>query len=267
MNKAKSQPVDALMFDLEDAIPISQKDDARALAARMVVPGAYGNKEAILRVNGFGTPWFDKDVDVAVESAAHAILVPKAEDPELLFQLGQRIGPDKDIWVMIESPLGVLNANAIAQVPNVKCLVAGTEDLKQFLRCAPQLAGRPQLQMALQTTVLAARAAGIAAIDGVYPLLDDLAGFELECQQGKDLGFDGKTLLHPSTVEAANRVFGPSQQEVEEARILLDKLKGKALTGIGAVEIDGRLVEDMHVERARQTLQTQEAIEAAASLA
>jgi citrate lyase beta subunit len=183
MTKAKSQPVDGLLFDLEDAVPVSQKDDARAIAARMVVPDAYGHREAVIRVNGFGTPWFDRDVDMAAASACHAILVPKAEDPELLLALSERVGADKDIWCMIESPLGVLNASAIAQVPGVKCLVSGTEDLKQFLRCAPQLPDRPQLQVALQTTVLAARAAGIAALDGVYPLLSDLAGFERECQQ------------------------------------------------------------------------------------
>jgi citrate lyase subunit beta/citryl-CoA lyase len=241
IEKARGLHADMIFLDLEDAVKPEEKDAAREAAVAAAAQG-FGGRPVAIRVNKIGDPWHLTDVAAVAASAAHFLILPKVEraaDVALVAQAG------KPVLAMIETAAGVIDAPAIAR--EAAGLIAGTNDLAADL-AIPAGAGRRGLAFALQATVLAARAAGIAAFDGVYNGLEDQAGLAAECEEGRAFGFDGKTLIHPSQIEAANRIFGPSQAEIEEACRLVD-----AATG-GAERFEGRMVEAMHVERARALL-------------
>jgi citrate lyase subunit beta/citryl-CoA lyase len=269
LEKARTLDADVVLLDLEDAVAPAQKAEARALVVEALRAGGYGHRERVVRVNGSGSPWEAEDLRAAASSGADAVLLPKVEDAGYVRGVeaalaAYRAPPGLAIWAMIETPRGVLRADEIAGAsPRLSCLVAGTSDLVKDLG-ARHTAGRVEVLTALSLTVLAARAHGLACLDGVHLHLDDEAGFEAACAQGRDLGFDGKTLIHPKTIAAANRVFGPSVAELEQARRIMVAHAEAESFGQGVVVVDGRLVEALHVAAARRTLALADAIAARA---
>jgi citrate lyase subunit beta/citryl-CoA lyase len=259
LEKARALPADAVILDLEDAVAPAAKDEARANAVAALAAGGYGHREVVLRVNGAGTPWHAADLAAAARAGAGAILLPKVESAaavrEALRALAAHGAPKGGaVWCMIETPRGVLAAAEIAVASrSVRCLVAGTSDLVKDLG-ARHTAGRLVVATSLGLVLLAARAHGIAALDGVHLDLDDEAGLEAACRQGRDMGFDGKTLIHPRQIEAANRAFTPSAEELERARSVVLAHAEAARRGEGVVVVDGRLVEALHVAAAERVL-------------
>jgi citrate lyase subunit beta/citryl-CoA lyase len=242
IEKARGLPCDLVMLDLEDGVPDADKEAARA-AAVAAVAGDWGGKLLAVRINGRGA-WHDADIAaLAGLAGVDLIVVPKVETPEYAALLADRLS--KPLLAMIETPAGVYAAREIAGVPGVVGLLAGSNDLAATLRLP---AGREGLTLALQSILLAARAADIAAFDGVFNVLDDPAGLEADCIAGRQIGFDGKSLIHPSQIDIANRVFGPSAEELDDARALI-----AAATG-GAERFRGRMIEAMHVEAAKRAL-------------
>lgn len=257
LEKARGVAADALILDLEDAVAPSAKEGARRQVLAALAAGGYGHREVVLRVNGAATPWGAEDLAAAARSGAHAVLLPKVEGAEQVRAAERALAaagaPDAlALWCMIETPRGVLAAAEIAAAtPRLACLVMGTSDLVKDLH-ARHTAGRSEVLVALGTVLLAARANGLAALDGVHLDLADAAGLEAACRQGRDLGFDGKTLIHPSTIEVANRVFAPAPDELEEARRIIAAHAEAEAAGRGVVVVGGRLVEALHVEQARR---------------
>jgi len=240
--KARGLACDLVILDLEDAVADADKDSARA-AAIAAADGDWGGRPLALRLNGPG-PWHDADIAALAGAAGvDLVVVPKVETPEYVAALADRLS--KPILAMIETPAGVYAAREIAGVESVAGLLAGSNDLAATLRLP---AGREGLTLALQSILLAARAAGAIALDGVFNGLDDLAGLEADCVAGRSFGFDGKALIHPNQIDTANRIFGPSPGDVEEARALIG-----AATG-GAERFRGRMIEAMHVDNARRVL-------------
>ena len=233
-----------IILDLEDAVPEPDKAAAREAAVAAMVEG-FGERIATIRINAPGSPHYAADVAAVAGSDVAAVVIPKVENAEIAAQIAKAVG--KPVLAMIETPAGLLSAAAIAATPGVVGLIAGTNDLAHHLRLPPS-AGRGGLMLALQSIVLAARAAGVFALDGVWNRLDDHVGFEAECGEGRAFGFDGKTLIHPNQVEFANRGFSPNGAEIEDARALIEAASG------GAVRFRGRMVEDMHVTSARALL-------------
>ena len=265
LEKARTLPVDGLILDLEDAVGPDDKPAAREQACAAAASGEYGPREVTIRVNGIGTRWHDADLAAACAAGPDGIVVPKVgsaqEVVDLVAAMERHGAPDRTrLWAMVETPGAVLDARAIASASDrLAVLVLGTNDLVKELR-ARFVPGRAPLLAALSAVVLAARAAGVAVLDGVYNDVRDLEGFEVECRQGRDLGFDGKTLIHPGQVEACNAAFAPSDAEVEEARGVLAAWEAGA--GSGVVTYNGRMVENLHVDVARRVLATDEAIRA-----
>jgi len=265
LEKARTLPVDGLILDLEDAVGPDDKPGAREQACAAAASGEYGPREVTIRVNGIGTRWHDADLAAACAAGPDGIVVPKVgsaqEVVDLVAAMERHGAPDRTrLWAMVETPGAVLDARAIASASDrLAVLVLGTNDLVKELR-ARFVPGRAPLLAALSAVVLAARAAGVAVLDGVYNDVRDLEGFEVECRQGRDLGFDGKTLIHPGQVEACNAAFAPSEAEVEEARGVLAAWEAGA--GSGVVTYNGRMVENLHVDVARRVLATDEAIRA-----
>jgi len=241
--------------------------EARARVVGVLARGGYGDRETVVRVNGPSTPWGADDLAAAARSGADAVLLPKVEGAEEVRAAERALdaagAPESlRLWCMIETPRGVLAAPEIAAAtPRLACLVAGTSDLVKDLR-ARHTPGRAEVLASLSLVVLAARASGLAALDGVHLDLADDAGFEAACRQGRDLGFDGKTLIHPKTIDAANRAFAPAAEEVAAARRIIDAHAEAERAGSGVVVVDGRLVEALHVEEARRTVALAEAIAA-----
>jgi len=267
LEKARSLDADVLILDLEDAVAPVAKAEARALVASALSAGGYGFREVVVRVNGAATPWGADDLAAVAGWPADAVLLPKVESPEevraaeaALVAKGAPGG--LALWAMIETPRGVLRAAEIAAAsPRLACLVAGTSDLVKDLH-ARHSAGRVEVLTSLSLIVLAARASGLGCLDGVHLDLADEAGFEAACLQGRDLGFDGKTLIHPKTIGAANAAFGPSPDELTAARRIMVAHAEAASFGKGVVVVDGRLVEALHVEAARRLLSLADAIAA-----
>jgi citrate lyase subunit beta/citryl-CoA lyase len=265
IEKARGLPVDGLILDLEDAVAPAAKEEARRTVGAALAAGGFGHREVTVRVNGPATPWGAADLAFAARCGAQAVALPKVERPgevrdaeEALVTAGAP--PELALWCMIETPRGVLAAAEIAAAtPRLAALVMGTSDLVKDLR-ARHTPGRSEVLVALGTVLLAARAHGLVALDGVHLDLADDAGFEASCRQGRDLGFDGKTLIHPKTVEAANRIFSPSEAELAEARKIIAAHAAAAAAGKGVVVVDGRLVEALHVEAARRIVALAEAI-------
>ncbi|WP_256378051.1 CoA ester lyase [Phycicoccus sp. HDW14] len=265
LEKAKTLPVDGLILDLEDAVAPDAKPGARENACAAAASGEYGHRELTIRVNGLGTEWHDADLEAACAAGPDGIVVPKvgsAGEVHRLVDAMERHGaPDRTrLWAMVETPGAVLDARDIAAASErLAVLVLGTNDLVKELR-ARFVPGRAPLLTSLALVVLGARDAGVAVLDGVFNDVKDLDGFEEECRQGRDLGFDGKTLIHPGQVDPCNAVFAPSEAEVEDAHGLLEAWEAGA--GSGVVTYRGRMVENLHVEVARGVLATDEAIRA-----
>ena len=240
--KARGLACDMVILDLEDAVAEADKDSARD-AAVAAAGEDWGDRLFAVRLNGRG-PWHDADVAALADAdGVDLVVVPKVEAPEYAGALAARLS--RPLLAMIETPAGVYAAREIAGVAGVEGLLAGSNDLAATLRLPP---GRTGLTLALQSIVLAARAAGIIALDGVFNLLDDPSALEADCEAGRQTGFDGKSLIHPNQIEIANRIFGPSAEEIEEARALV-----AAATG-GAERFRGRMIETMHVDAARRAL-------------
>ena len=261
LDKAKTLPADAIIFDLEDAVAPDAKEGAREQACAAVTSGEYGRRTLTIRCNGLETPWGEADLRAAAAARPHAVVVPKVSGPDHVAAVAGLAGPDVRIWTMIETPAGVFAAREIAAHPQVDAFVLGTNDLARELRAA-LVPGRAPLVPHLATSLLAAREAGILALDGVWNDVKDLEGFEAECVQGAELGFDGKTLVHPSQVEVANRVWAPDEAEVDHARRVIEAFAEAEREGRGVVTVDGRMIENLHVANARRTLATAEAIAA-----
>lgn len=267
LEKARTLAADGLILDLEDAVSPDAKDVARAQVVEAVKAGGYGGRELLVRVNGLNTPWFHADVAAAATSGAAAILIPKVESADAVRQaeaimVAAGAPESMAIWCMMETPRGILRAEEIAaSTPRMGGFVMGTSDLAKDLHCAHTPVRLPMIT-SLGLCLLAARAYGLAVLDGVYLDLSDDAGFEASCLQGLELGFDGKTLIHPKTLPATNAAFGPSADEVAHSRRIIDAFQAAVAEGKGVVLVDGKLVENLHVENARRLVALAEAIEA-----
>lgn len=267
MDKARALPCDAVVFDLEDAVAPQAKAAAREAVAAQLAAGGYGPRQLVVRCNALATHWGRDDLMAMAATSVDTLCLPKVESAAeldavtaLLVQAGR---DDIQLWAMLETPEGVAQADAIAAHPAVSVLVMGTTDLAAELR-VPHRPDRLGLQHALARAVLAARRAGIAVLDGVYLDLADAAGYRAICEQGRALGFDGKTLIHPKQVADANDVFGPSPEAVDWAERVLAAWEAAAGEGKGLAVLDGKLVETMHVDEARRTLATARYIDSTA---
>jgi citrate lyase subunit beta/citryl-CoA lyase len=265
LQKAAGLPVDAVILDLEDAVLPAAKAGARAAVLGAVAGQSFGHREVIIRINGLDTEWGITDLRVAAASGADAILLSKVDDPATLIAaarvLDELAAPHGlQLWSMAETPRAVLDIDAIARsTPRLGVIVMGTADLGKALR-APDQPGRAALIPALAHCLLAARAAGLDILDGVYTDLADPAGFRAECVQGRHLGFDGKTLIHPGQIDACNEIFGVSDSEAATAAGLIAAWESAAATGAGVAVHAGRMVERLHVEDARRQLALHQAI-------
>jgi citrate lyase subunit beta / citryl-CoA lyase len=271
VEKAKTLAADGLILDLEDAVAPDAKETARRQVAEAVKAGGFGKREVFIRVNGIDTAWFSEDLEAAAGAAPDAILVPKISTPQQLDLIGQQLHKLKAdnrirVWAMIETPLAIFNAVALAakaHEPDARLggFVMGTNDLAKETR-ARFVPGRAPMLGWLTTCVLAARTFGIDVLDGVYNNLGDADGFARECAEGRDLGFDGKTLIHPNQIEPCNAAFSPSSDEVTLARKIIAAFDQPENKGKGVVQVDGRMVELLHAEIARRTVAVADAIEA-----
>ena len=269
IDKARTLPVDGVILDLEDAIAPDAKAEARARAVEAVKAGGFGRREVFIRINGLDTPWGIDDLAAAAVAAPDAILVPKVSGPEVLNMLGTRLldlhaARSIRVFAMIETPIAVLRVHEIAAVARdsetrLTGFVIGTNDLVKEAQGRP-VPGRAPLVPWLMQCLAAARAYGLAILDGVYNDFRDLDGFTAECAQGRDMGFDGKTLIHPSQIEPCNAIFSPTAEEVAQARRILAAFEAPENRDKGVVQIDGRMVERLHADMARRTVAIAEAI-------
>jgi citrate lyase subunit beta/citryl-CoA lyase len=261
LEKAKTLPADALILDLEDAVAPDAKTAARERVCAAV--GSYGSREVTIRVNGIGTPWHLDDLRAAGEAGPSAVVVPKVNSADEVHAIEKALSHAPDhttIWAMIETPVAVLNCASIAAASErLTVLVLGTNDLAKEMLAA-QVPGRAPLLGPLSLCVLAARATGKSILDGVYNDVRDLDGFAEECRQGKDFGFDGKTLIHPAQVEPCNEIFAPSAAEIEYAHRVIAAFEEAQREGRGVATVDGRLIENLHVANAERTLALAEAV-------
>ena len=260
LEKAKSLPCDVLLLDCEDAVAPDNKELARDQIAGALRAGGYGRRELVVRTNSLDTPWGVADLRAAAAAGADAVLLPKVEDVSMVQRAFAALeGAPTAIWVMVETPLGVLRAESLAASPLVGCLVAGTNDLAADLRCDGAWAERAALLPSLAQMVLAARAHGKVALDGVHIDLADDDGLAASCDQGRRLGFDGKSLIHPKTIAAANAAFTPSADEVARARAVIAAFDAAAAAGSALAVLDGKLVEELHVRASRRLIAVAEA--------
>ena len=253
LDKARSLPVDAIIFDLEDAVSPESKVEARGTLKAALDQGGYGNRYKIIRINGLDTEWGAEDIAALRDAPADAILVPKVNSAADIDAVQTLLGNDKPIWAMIETPASVLNSNEIAAHPALEGFVAGTNDLAKELNCRTR-PDRLPMQMSLQMMLLAARGNDVIAVDGVYNQFKDDEGLRAECDQGRDLGFDGKTLIHPAQVAVTNECFAPSEAELDLARRQIEAFEEVEKSGQGVAVVDGKIVENLHVETAKKTL-------------
>jgi citrate lyase subunit beta / citryl-CoA lyase len=267
LEKAKTLPADAIIFDLEDAVAPDAKPAARPNAVAAASSDQYGNRELTIRCNGLDTPWGVDDLSAAASSGASAVVMPKVGSVEYVDRVSSLLdrggaSATMTIWAMIETPTAIFDARAIAAHPRVSVLVMGTNDLARELRSSLGATGRHPLLPHLAIAVAAAREAGIAILDGVYNDVKDLDGFRAECVQGFEMGFDGKTLIHPGQVDIANEVWAPSDDEVAHARKVIDAFQAGLAEGRGVVTVDGKMIENLHVANAQRVLATADAIAA-----
>jgi citrate lyase subunit beta/citryl-CoA lyase len=265
LEKAKTLPADALIFDLEDAVAPDAKDTARDMAVAAAASGAYGRREIAIRANGLDTPWGQADLTAIARSGAHAAVVPKIESAAMVRQAlavldGAGAPADLALWAMVETPIGVLRAEKIAAAsPRLTVLVMGTSDLAKDLGAA-HTPDRAPFMTSFGLCLLAARAHGCAILDGVHLNLGDDAEFAAHCRQGADLGFDGKTLIHPKQVAPANDAFGPSADDLTHAERVVKAYECAISAGQGVATLDGQLIENLHAEGARRIIALHEAI-------
>ena len=265
LEKGRTLAADGLILDLEDAVAPDAKEMARQQIGAALKAGGYGARELIVRVNGLESPWGYDDIVAAAGFGADAILLPKVESAGAVHQaetIMEASGAPQalSIWCMMETPLGMLHAEEIAEASRrVGALVMGTSDLAKDLYAAHTRDRLPMIT-ALGLCMLAARAAGVAILDGVHLDLADDEGFAYSCRQGKELGFDGKTLIHPKTIDVANEVFGPSEEEVEWSRTIIAAHAEAEKEGKGIVVVDGKLIENLHVLNAERVVAMAEAI-------
>jgi len=269
LDKARSLPADTLIFDLEDAVAPEAKADARTAIVATMQQGGYGKREIIIRANALSTPWGHDDVKAAATAKPDGVLFPKidsAADIEAADKALRDAGaPDATaIWVMIETPKSILNIAEIARAAEhtrLTTFVMGTNDLAKDMHAA-QTPDRSAFLAALSMTVIAGRAYGITLIDGVFNDIQDSGGFEAICRQGLELGFDGKTLIHPSQIDACNAIFAPTPEEVAWSRSVIAAFADPANAGKGVLKVDGKMTELLHLEQAKRTVAVADAIEA-----
>lgn len=266
LEKARSLPVDAIIFDLEDAVAPDVKVEARATLAAALGQGGYGNRMRIIRMNALDTEWGAGDAAVISEIYAQtggcdAVLLPKVNSAADIDALVKLIPEGLEIWAMMETPLAILNAAEIAAHPRLTGFVAGTNDLAKDMNTRPA-ADRAPLVTALQIMVLAGKAHGVALIDGVYNAFKDENGLRTELAQGLSFGFDGKTLIHPAQVDATNEVFAPTAEAIDLSRRQIEAFDAAIANGEAVAVVDGKIVENLHVETAKKVLALAEAIAA-----
>ncbi|MFB7291979.1 HpcH/HpaI aldolase/citrate lyase family protein [Actinacidiphila glaucinigra] len=265
LEKAKTLPTDALILDLEDSVAPDAKPEARKRVAAAAASGEYGYREVAIRVNSPGTPWHEDDLRAAAEAGPDAVVVPKVDSAATVHAVERALeaagAPDRTaIWAMVETPRAMLDARAVAAASErLRVLVMGTNDLAKELH-AEHVPGRAPLLTGLSLALLGAREAGKVILDGVYNDVTDESGFEAECVQGRRFGFDGKTLIHPRQVEVCNRVFAPSPEEADKARRIIEAFEEAVAEGRGVVTVDGRMIENLHVDDARRVLALAEAV-------
>lgn len=258
LDKAATLPADAIIFDLEDAVAMEEKPRARDLLAETLRSRDFGGRARIVRINGLDTPWGRDDLAAMAGVPMEAVLIPKVNTAADVQAVADLI-PGVDLWAMMETPLGMLNAADIAAHPRLKGMVMGTNDLAKDLNTRfrpdrlPMLAG-------LGLCLLAARAYGVVAVDGVYNAFKDADGLRAECVQGRDMGFDGKTLIHPDQLAVANEVFAPSEAEIDLARRQIAAFEAAQAEGQGVAVVDGKIVENLHIVTAKATLAKAQAI-------
>ncbi len=267
LDKARGLAADALILDLEDAVPPAEKDAARGMVADALATGGYGGRELIVRINGLDTDWGAADLAMVARSSADAILIPKVESAAMVLQVAEMLqaegaSEDLTIWAMMETPLGILNALEIAQShPRIAGMVMGTNDLVKELQ-ATHAPGRAPVSTSLSLCLLAARAAGLACIDGVYNAFKDDEGLRAECADGRARGFDGKTLIHPSQLAAANEIFAPAEADVDQAHAVIAAFADPENAGKGVLKVNGKMTELLHLEEAQRTVAVAAAIAA-----
>jgi len=270
LEKAETLPADALILDLEDAVAPDAKAEARDRVCEAAASDRYGGREVVIRVNSPGTPWHEDDLRAAAGAGPAAVLVPKVDAASTVHGVEKALdaggAPERTaIWAMLETPVAVLRASDIcAASDRLTVLVMGTNDLAKELQ-AEHVPGRGPLLAGLGQCLLAARAAGKVILDGVYNDIGNAEGFEAECLQGRQMGFDGKTLIHPSQLEPCNRVFAPAPEDVERSQRIIEAFEQAEAEGRGVVTVDGRMIENLHVEQARRTLALAAAIEGLAA--
>ncbi|QXI64194.1 (3S)-malyl-CoA thioesterase [Paracoccus marcusii] len=261
MEKARGLAADAIIFDLEDAVAPDAKAAARDALARALTQD-YGPRARIVRINALSTEWGADDASACAGLDIDAVLIPKVDGPDDLDRVATLI-PDTPLWAMMETPLGMLNAAAIAAHPRLAGMVMGTNDLAKDLGSRFR-ADRLPMMAGLGLCLLAAKAHGVVIVDGVFNAFKDDDGLRAECEQGRDMGFDGKTLIHPAQLEIANAAFAPTEEEVALARRQIEAFDAATAQGRGVAVVDGRIVENLHVATARQTLDRAQAIAAMA---
>ena len=259
LEKARGLAIDAIIFDLEDAVAVDEKPAARETLRGALAEGGYGARVRIVRINGLDTEWGRADAEAVARMQCDAVLLPKVESAAQLDALAEITG-DLPIWAMMETPRGILNAAEIAAHPKMAGMVMGTNDLAKELqsRFRPD---RMPMMTSLSLCLLAAKAEGLVIVDGVYNAFKDDVGLKVECDQGRDMGFDGKTLIHPAQVEIANAAFAPAPEEIDLARRQIDAFEQAESEGQGVAVVDGKIVENLHVATAREILAKAEAIE------
>ena len=265
LDKARTLPADGLILDLEDAVAPDSKELARKQVCEAVAAGGFGLRETIIRVNALSTRWGYEDIAMAAKSGADALLLPKVESADAIRHMeaimrANGAPQSMKIWAMMETPRSVLESQRIAEsTSRMECLVMGTSDLAKELDCAHTHERLP-FMVSLGLCLLAARAAGLTILDGVYLDLNDETGFEFACRQGQELGFDGKTLIHPKQVGPCNKVFTPKPEDVAWSRRIIEAHTAAAARGEGVVVVEGKLVENLHVESAHRVVDMAEAI-------
>lgn len=264
LEKAKNIAADAIIFDLEDAVAPDSKESARLNAVAAASSGEYGNRELTIRCNGLDTPWGADDLAAAATSSAAAVVIPKVISTDHLNEVDAKLraagAPDEmTIWAMVETPTAIFDIRSIAAHPRVNVLVMGTNDLVKELR-AEQQADRGPLLPHLAMALLGAREAGKVILDGVYNDVKNADGFLAEAEQGRAFGFDGKTLIHPTQVDPANNVWAPSEADIDYSQRVIAAFDEAVSEGRGVITVDGRMIENLHVDNARRVLATAAAI-------
>ena len=266
LEKAKDIQADALIFDLEDAVAPDSKEVAREQACAAAASSEYGNRELTIRCNGLDTPWGRDDVLAAAAAGPAAVVIPKVDGSSYLDEISELLNQggapsSTQIWAMVETPIGILHVEEIARHERTSVMVMGTNDMAKELR-ASITADRQALLPYLAMCLLSARAAGVAILDGVYNDIKDESGFKDVCVQGAEMGFDGKTLIHPNQVAPTNEIFSPSLDELDFHRRIIEEFEAAEKDGRGVLTVDGKMIENLHVDEARRALAVADAIAA-----